>query len=204
MSSRPSIFGVLVLVAGCHAPAGAGVQCAEELAATPVTAAARIDVEEIVDGLVMKAGSENYWDSIDPISTYCPVPEDLPDFMPAPPGSRRSSSEMIKPVRRISIPGRVGVVFVYHSVGVQEAATGFAAAFVEYPEKGEAKVYKASELLTDEGWGRLTSSTLTASSTTRCNQELEFFEYSETGDIVGELLTPTRTPLLCKDVPSES
>jgi hypothetical protein len=201
MNKRCSVFGILILAVGCHASADAGFECADELKVVQTEASVRIDVEKIVDDLVGKLGAEDYWSSIEPIDTSCPRPKELPDLMPIPVGSGDAEAVIAKPVRRIKVSGRAGVVFVYRSVGVEETTTGFAAAVVEYRENGEpARIYKASELLSDEGWGRLTTSTLSATSTTRCDQELEFFTYSDNGDIVGELETPTRTPRFCENI----
>lgn len=199
MNRHCSIFGFFLLTVGCHTPVDAGQACGKELEALPVTESAQIDVERIVEGLVIKAGAENYWDSIDPIDTFCLAPERLPDLMLAPVGVERTQAMAVKPVQRISVPGRMGVVFVYQSVGREETTTGLAATFVEYGNEGAPiRSYKVSELLSDEGWAKLTFSTLGETTITRCTQELEYFIYLDNGDIAGELETPTRTPLSCE------
>lgn len=85
-------------------------------------------------------------------------------------------------------------------MGAEETTTGIAAAFIEYRNGTPIRALKASEFLGNEGWARLTTNTLSATSNTRCDQELEYFTCSDNGDIVGELGTPTRTPLSCENV----
>lgn len=112
MNKKIASFGALVLAVGCHASADATSECAKELNALAVMESASIDVEEIVDDLVFKSGVETYWDSIGPIETSCLPPERLPDLMPEPVGAKSSQTPAAKPVQKISIPGRTGVVFV--------------------------------------------------------------------------------------------
>lgn len=190
----------LALIAGCGEEAVPIGDCYAELDQLPVVYTVTIDVEELVKNIVGKLGPEPYWPDIPQIDTACEAPAVLPgqsDHFTSTP----TTSRIAKPVSRVRLDGLSGVVFAYRSRGAEEVMTGLAAALVEYrPDGTPGRIYKASELLGDEGWGRLTTSTLTATSIERCDQELEYFTYSAEGDVVGELEIPARTPRFCEQV----
>ncbi|MGH8073813.1 MAG: hypothetical protein ACREO4_07045, partial [Lysobacter sp.] len=162
-----------VPIVGCGANALPTDGCRAELDRLPIVDTTTIDVEILVKDIVDKLGAEPYWSDIPQIDTVCKAPAVLPGqfdhFTPA-------AGRFAKPVRRVRLDGFSGVVFAYMSEGAEEVVTGLAAALVEYRPNGTSgRVYKASELLRDEGWGRLTTSTLTGTSIERCDQELEYF-----------------------------
>jgi hypothetical protein len=197
--SLPIVLSALVLIPGCHRGATLGQRCLQELDELPVVNSVTIDVEQLVDGIVEKLGVEPYWDDIPTIRTACQAPALLPDQLVVPAAS--SSGHAPKPVQRMSVPGLSGVVFVYLSQGEEEVVTGLAAAFVGYRADGKpAYAYKASEVLRDEGWGRVTSSAVGAASVQRCSQEIEHFRYAENGDVIGELGSSVRTPRFCEQL----
>lgn len=192
------VVALAILAGGCSRGIAAENTCHEELQKLPVAEAVAIDVEQMVSGIVEKMGTALYWDDVPSIATGCETPRRLPDQYVFT-GSHGPSGVEIKPVQALRTAGLSGVIFAYHSRGPEEAMTGLAAALVEYDEDGmPGRVYKATELLGDEGWGRLSKSTFTAESVERCSQEIEYASYSPAGDIVGELETPARTPELCE------
>ncbi|MGQ4660515.1 hypothetical protein [Lysobacter sp. F6437] len=172
--------------------------CHVELDWFPIVETTIIDVERLAQYIAVESGGEFYWQGVPQIDTACKAPAILPGQFDRL-SSMPNAGQMAKPVSRVRLEGLSGVVFVYISQGAEEVATGLAAALVEYrPDGTPWRVYKASELLRDEGWGRLTTSTLTATSIERCDQELEYFAYSPEGDIVEELEAPIRTPRFCE------
>lgn len=196
------LIAVTVALTGClNSGAAIGIGCGEELAALTVESSATIDVALLVPDIVEKMGGESMWDAISVIDTDCPVPVALPDHMPPPVPSSERQWPAAKPVQKVRLPNVAGVVFLYPSQGVEEVMTGLAAALVEYRDDGTpGRVYKASELLHDEGWARHTSSTLMTTAIERCDQEIEYFTYSPEGDITGELPTPRRMGRFCEQI----
>lgn len=191
------VMGV-ALLGGCGASVVESAGCIDELAGLPIADAALIDIEQIVEDIVHKQGAASFWPGLPSIATACETPGALPDqdhFAFA------QTEGAARPIGRVRVSGLSGVVFAYPSRGAEEIMTGLAAAIVEYrPDGTPGRVYKAAELLVDEGWGRLTTSTLTATSIERCDQVLEYFTYSPEGDIEGELASPTRTPRFCEEI----
>ena len=158
-------------------------------------------MELLVPDIASEPGAGYGWDYIQPVETNCPAPTAFPDYMPPPVGSDGPRAPVAKAVQKFNLPSLTGVVFIYHSRGAEEVMTGLAAALVEYRDDGTpGRVYKASELLRDEGWARLTSSTLTSTSVERCDQQIEYFTYSPQGDVTGELHVPERTPRFCEQL----
>lgn len=196
--ARHTVAMCLVLIAGCSENVTRMGNCHAELNGRPVVDTTTIDVEQLVQNIAGKLGGEPYWPDIPQIETSCKAPAVLPDQSDQL-ASVPTAGQTAKPVSRVRLDGLSGVVFVYRSRGAEEVMTGLAAALVEYRQDGTpGRVYKASELLADEGWGRLTTSTLTATSIERCGQGLEYFAYSPEGDIVEELETPIRAPRFCE------
>jgi len=167
----------------------------------PLSSSVSVDIELLVPDIVSEPGAGSAWDDIRPVETNCPAPTAFPDHMSPPVSSTGSRTPVAKAVQKVNLPNLNGVVFIYHSRGVEEVMTGLAAALVEYRDDGTpGRMYKASELLRDEGWARLTSSTLTSTSVERCDQQIEYFTYSPEGDITGELQVPERTPRFCEQL----
>lgn len=202
MSKLPLLFlGALGVVVACRSPADEGNLCRAELDALPVEDSATVDIEFLIEGIVSRLDAEPVWDGIQAIETECRPPRSLPDLMETPAGSEVPGKPRAKPVQKVVLPGLSGIVFIYPSRGVEEVTTGLAASLVEYRDDGTpGRIYKASELLRDEGWARLTSSNFSPQSIVRCDQEIEYFTYSREGDIAGELAAPTRTPRFCEQI----
>jgi len=202
MNKLLCLIAMTLGLAGCSNPGAATEKgCSQELAALPVENSATIDVELLVPGIVAKMGGERMWDAIEVIDTKCPAPGTLPNRMPPPVPPGEHSAAAAKPVQKVKLPNASGVVFLYPSQGAEEVMTGLAAALVEYRDDGApGKIYKASELLRDEGWARLTSSTLTPATIERCDEQIEYFTYSPEGDITGELPTPRRMGRFCEQI----
>lgn len=186
----------LGLVAGC-VEAAAATDCLAELQRQPVAEQISVDLRELAAVDILRA--ESFWDDLTAIDTACPLPPALPDEASYPSASRRK----VKAVGHVRLEGIRGVLFAYGSRGPEEVMTGVAVAVVEFGPDGKVRrIYKASELLQDEGWARLTTSTLTATSIIRCAQELEYFMYSDDGDVVGTLETPAHGPRSCESIMS--
>lgn len=198
LASLAIILSAVVLFLGCHRGTISGSGCLEELSALPAADSVTIDVEQLVDGIVGKLGVEPYWADIPTIATDCQVPAVLPGQLVV---SANSPEHAPRPVQAVNVPGLSGMVFVYFSQGEEEVVTGLAAAFVGYRADGKpAYVYKASEVLRDEGWGRITTSVAGAASVQRCSQEIEYSRYAENGDVIAELESPVRMPRFCEQV----
>lgn len=195
------LLPALALSSACGHPANAGNACRDELGALPSSNSVSVDMELLVPDIASEPGAGYGWDYIQPVETNCPAPTAFPDYMPPPVGSDGPRAPVAKAVQKFNLPSLTGVVFIYHSRGAEEVMTGLAAALVEYRDDGTpGRVYKASELLRDEGWARLTSSTLTSTSVERCDQQIEYFTYSPQGDVTGELHVPERTPRFCEQL----
>jgi len=195
-----TILGSLALLGGCS-PSAAESPCFQEPLVIPVVRSVTLDIEDMVEGVVEKIGSEPLWDDIQPIATSCKPPATLPNQLD--PLAQAVSRHLPKPVQLVNLPGVSGVVFAYFSQGEEEVVTGIATALVEYhPDGTPARTFKVAEVLRGEGWGRHTLSNLTQESIQYCSQEIEYFGYADNGDVIGELDSPTRTQRVCEEARS--
>lgn len=200
--ARLVTLGAALMLVGCSPVAKAGSDCAEELRAAAPVEYVLLDIEDMLVGAVEEIGTKPQWGSIKPIATSCEAPATMPGEVK---DSDRLNKDAPKPVRIVNISGSSGVVFAYLSRGDEEVTTGFSAALVKYDDEGApGQAYRATEILRGEGWGRHTNSKISATAVRRCSQELEYFIYSEAGDVLDELDSPSRGPYFCEELISIS
>lgn len=197
-SSKLVVATIILMISGCADTTAVASECYDEVMTASTVREVSIDLEEIIPGLVGADSAESHWDNIVTINTACEAPPLLPDqfayFV-------ELNGQDAKPVALVRTKHLSGILFLYHSRGVEEVMTGLAGALVEYESNGNPRrIYKATELLGDEGWARFTRSRVSADSIQRCDQELEHFRYSPEGDIIGQLEEPIRRPLFCEDI----
>jgi len=172
--------------------------CRVELAAVRPTDSASVDIELLMPGIVDQLGAEPYWSDVPSIATACQAPKVYPGGLVR---SQANALDRAKAVARFRTGEVSGILFAYPSQGMEESVTGIAVALVEYPSNGvPGRVYKASELLNDEGWGHLTKSRFLGNGIERCTQEIAYVTYADNGDILGELAVPNRSPPYCEQI----
>jgi hypothetical protein len=99
---------------------------------------------------------------------------------------------------------RPWVLFVSKSTAQHQGETleGVSGSLVLYDSKGvPVQQMEAARLLSHEGFALSRTGRVMLNAIETCDQEAEFFEYSEAGDITGILENPSRTACVTKNVP---
>jgi len=185
------------LLGACDAAVNDNDACIKQLGEAPEQSITSIDLENMIPDLVESMGAKNYWSSIERVPTRCEPPPGFPNQRPTDDGQEGALAP--KPVAFVRFGDISGLAFVYLAQGTDEMTEGVAAAIVEYDGSGHpAEVHQLAEFLSFEGHGIIYSSRVSGQSMERCKQEIEYFEYADNGDIIGELAAPRRSSKTCE------
>lgn len=193
-------FAAIVVVScsqlgGCNATANTNYACAKEANEKSESIEA-VDLEDLAPGLINSMDAMGYWYSIKSIPTQCEAPPEFPDQRML--HVDQQGAFKPKSVAFVQLADISGVMFVYLTLGTDEMTEGVAAAIVEYDASGQpTDVHQLAEFQSFEGHGTIYGSRVSGQSVERCRQEIEYFEYADNGDIVGEFSVPRWSPKRC-------